>query len=351
MPSYKDEKRKSWFCQFYYTDIHGQKKLKKKRGFSTKREADAFEREFLSASKFTDDITFNTLLDSYLDDAKTRLKPTTYSQREYVLNKQIRPVFADLKIKDITPITIRKWQNSLISSGYKRTYQRQLTAQMSAILNYAVKYYGLAENPLKVTGHIGKSFAESFDFWTLDEYNQFIDVCDNESIKTMVIVLFWTGMRKGELLALTPNDIDREHKRISISKTKGRTKDGTVIQSPKTEKSNRTIDVTQYIIDILDEYISRTMAKPTDEIFPFNDSTLGISIKRICEKNNLRTITVHQLRHSHRSFCISVLGASPLYIKERLGHDRIETTLRTYSHLYKQVEDEYISQMALYQEN
>lgn len=351
MPSYKDNERKTWFCQFYYTDIHGQKKLKKKRGFKTKREADAYEREFLTNTKFNDEIYFNKLIDDYLEDCKSRLKPTSCTQKEYLIMSHIRPVFGSFQLKDITPLMVRKWENDILRKGYKPTYQRQITSILSAIFNYAVKFYGAKENPLKIVGHLGKNNADSFDFWTLDEYKKFLSVCQEKeaTTKAMVEVLFWTGLRIGELLALTPEDLDIESKTLTINKDIGRVRSGTVTQTPKTTKSNRTIELTDSTLFVLTNYIERTMCKATERIFDVNHSTLGISINKICKREGLRAITVHQLRHSHRSFLISVLKVSPLYIKERLGHDRIETTLRIYSHLYDEIKEEYIGQMEQYQ--
>ena len=135
MPAFKDEKRKTWFCSFYYTDFQGNKKTKKKRGFRLKKEAEEWERKFLETYTQSVDITFETLCYHYMEDRKVNLKPTSYNNKNNIVNKHYLPYFKDLRLNEITPLVIRKWQNDLISAAYKPTYLRVLHQHPPAIAN------------------------------------------------------------------------------------------------------------------------------------------------------------------------------------------------------------------------
>lgn len=285
-------------------------------------------------------ISFDTLCTHYLEDRKIRLKPTSYNTKINIVEKHFKPYFAQYSLNDITPLIIRNWQNEIIAQGYKPSYQRNLHQNLSAMFNYAVSFFGLKENPCKKAGPIGKSKPEGFQFWTLEEYNQFIAATKKDYVKTMVTVLFWTGMRIGELLALTPADIHEDY--IDINKTYKQLNGEHLLQQPKTENSIRKVSVPPEIIQILNEYISKTDAKQNHRIFEYNNASLGKQIDSICKRNKLKRIRVHDLRHSHASYLINK-GFSPIAIKDRLGHDKIETTLQTYSHLYPSTKEKIVS--------
>lgn len=256
MSVYKDKKTNLWYCIFRYTDFTGNRKQKLKRGFRLKKEAEEWERKFLETYTQSADITFETLCFHYMEDRKVNMKPTSYNNKTNIVNNHYLPYFKDMRLNEITPLVIRKWQNNLISAGYKPTYLRGLHQQLSAIFNYAIKYFGLKDNPCKVTGSIGSTKAGEMQFWTLDQYNQFMACLTGKRYamhRVMIPTLFWTGMRIGEMLALTIDDIDKENLTISINKTYKQLNGKDIIQSPKTEKSNRTIDIPQQLADLLME--------------------------------------------------------------------------------------------------
>ncbi len=211
MPVYKDEKRNTWFCKFYYKDWQGKRCQKKKEGFSTQREAKAFEREFLNKAHASCDMNFKSLVELYFEDCKSRIKPTTLNNKEYIINLKILPFFGEMPLNEISVTAVRKWQNTLLSdeTNYSQTYLKSVHNQLSAIFNFAVKYYNLPSNPARICGSIGKKDADSMQFWTVDEFNKFIAIVEDKPMsKAIFNILFWTGIRSGELLALTINDFD-----------------------------------------------------------------------------------------------------------------------------------------------
>lgn len=343
MPAYKytlkDGKTIKWYANFYYTDWTGNKKHVCKRGFKTQREAKEYERSFLDQQINSCDIPFSSLLQNYLDDMSHRLKPTTMENKKNIIEGKIIPYFSKLKIIDIDTIKIRKWQNELISfrdengKAYSQTYLKTINNQMSAIMNYAMKHYNLPSNPCRAAGTIGKSKADEMNIWTQKEFEQFSKAIKKSSLKLAFDILFYTGMRSGELLALTPADI-LSSKRIDINKNYARINGAELFLEPKTPKAKRCISIPDFLYDDIHTYISRLYGiEKNDRIFYFTKSALDQELKRITAKVGLKQIRVHDLRHSHASMLIE-LGFNPLEISDRLGHESVKTTLDTYSHLY-----------------
>lgn len=172
-------------------------------------------------------------------------------------------------------------------------------------------------------------------FRTKDEYMQFIEGVKDKPMSYMAFqILYWTGMRIGELLALSFNNIDFENRKISISKTYTRIDGKDLITTPKTPKSNRKVNITRFLIDELNDYIGKLYGiMPGERIFHCTSSYLTSEMKRGVKNTGVQKIRLHDLRHSHASLLVE-MGVSPLEMAERLGHEKIETTLNTYSHLY-----------------
>ncbi|MGB6178867.1 tyrosine-type recombinase/integrase [Carnobacterium sp.] len=272
--------------------------------------------------------------------------------KKYVINTKILPFFEDLPINQIDSLKIRKWQNWLLkqetSQGKKlsQTYIKTINNQISAILNYAVKFYNLPSNPIHKTGSIGKKHADTMQFWTLDEFNQFIEaVSDKPTSKIIFNLLFWTGIRSGELLALNGKDFDKVNLTLNVNKSYARLNRRDIISEPKTPKSKRVISLSESLFEDLDEYINKIYDyDPEARLFPVDKFYLQNEMKRGSKNADVKKIRTHDLRHSHASLLVE-MGCSPILIQERLGHEEIETTLRTYSHLYPNKQQDMAKQM------
>ena len=339
MPAYKDEKRNTWYCQFWYVDWQGTRRHKVKRGFKTKREAKDYENKFKDTSKTNIDISFSSLYENYKEQKMSVLKESTQENKTNIIEKHILPYFKKRKVSEINSQDIMKWQNEIRKSSYSDTYLKSINNQLSTLFNYAVRHYGLSINPCVIAGSMGsKKTDEEMKFWTLDEFNKFISCVGGLANQLAFKILYWCGLRKGELLALTPADI-LPSKEISINKT-GRwkiTKDKKefIVTTPKTRKSIRKVSIPEFLYNEVKLYISKLYGiKNNDLIFPYeSNNTLNGILDRGIKKSGVKRIRVHDLRHSHASLCIE-LGMNILLISERLGHENIETTLNTYSHLY-----------------
>ena len=335
MKAEKDKKTGKWLIQYRYTDWQGKRRKSTKRGFATKREAEEWLRNFLITQKADFDMKFEDFWKMYYADMETRLREHTMRTKKYIVELKILPYFGNKRVNDITAADIRQWQNELIKMGYSPTYLKTINNQLSAIFNYAVRYYDLKSNPCAKAGSMGKSKAEEMDFWTGEEFRRFIDSVMNKRLSYMAFMtLYWTGMRLGELLALNPKDVDLEKRTISITKSYQRLGKKDVITPPKTPKSKRVITIPEFLAaDIKDYTDSIYDLQEDDRLFPITKYYLEHEMQRGIKESGVKRVRVHDLRHSHASMLIE-LGFSPLEIANRLGHEKVETTLNTYAHLY-----------------
>lgn len=343
MPAYKDEKTGKWFAKFYYTNWQGIKKQKWKRGFATKKEALGFERDFLEQQSANPDMTFQNLYEIYMEDMAARLKQSTLLTKKAVLQTHILPFFSSKPINEIKASDVRRWQAKLMSSpnNYSQTYLKKINTELNSIINYAKRFYDLNTNPCGKAGTIGKAKAEEMDYWTYDEYIAFREGVKDKPLSYICFeVLYWTGMREGELLALSPADIDLDNKTISINRTYQRIEGKDVFT--KTRKSKRKIPIPDFLCQELSDYIqSRYMLDADERLFPVTKSYLSHEMIRGCKNTGVKKIRIHDIRHSHASLLINQ-GCDALMLADRLGHEKISTTLNTYSHLFPHKQQELV---------
>lgn len=346
MKAEKDPKTGKWLIQYRYTDWQGNRKKSTKRGFSTKREAEAWLRNFLLVQQADFNMKFEDFLNLYYADMQTRLREHTMRTKKYIIDLKVLPYFGKLRMNEIKPADIRKWQNKLMQQGYSATYLKTINNQINAIFNYAMRYHDLKSNPCSKARSIGKSNAEEMNFWTKQEFSQFIDcLMDKHQSYIAFLTLYWTGMRLGELLALTFQDLDFEKRTISISKSYQRIDRRDVITPPKTPKSKRVISIPEFLsIDLQDYTNSLYGIEADDRLFPFTKYFLEHEMQRGIKISGVKRIRLHDLRHSHASLLIE-MGFTPLAIAERLGHERIETTMNTYAHLYPNKQNQLADQL------
>ena len=197
MPATRDGK--TWRCQFYYEDWQGVRHKKNKRGFKTKAEAEEWERNFRQQQRKDLDINFENFVEIYFADVENRLRESTIKNKRYVFDLKVTPYFKKKKICEIKTSDIRAWQNELIKQGYAPTYLKSINNQLAALFNYAVRYYDLKDNPCRKAGSIGKSKADDMEFWTKQEFKQFLPSMDKKPEARMAfMLLYWTGMRIGD---------------------------------------------------------------------------------------------------------------------------------------------------------
>lgn len=336
MPVYKDEKRNTWYCKFNYKNWKGESKVKLKRGFKFKKDALEWEREFLQVQQVEMDMKLKDFVEVYFKDKEGRLKERTVVSKRIMIEAKIIPYFGNMKLNTIKPSDIMKWQSEMMALGYKDTYLRMLQNQICALMNHAEKFYKLQDNPCKKVDKMGRANAKEFHFWTKEEFETFINSFSEkeEMYKIIYQVLFWTGSRIGEVLAIFYEDLDFQHNTIRINKTYYRKAKMDYITDPKTDSSNRIVTIPEFLMKELEAYTQRLyLLQGTDRIFQITHRGVQKKMKERAEKLGLTHIRVHDLRHSHVALLIEK-EVQPLVIAQRVGHESINTTMNVYGHLY-----------------
>ena len=340
---YFDKKTKTYYVSKRYVDGMGSNKRLFKRGFKTQKEAKQYMNSFLMKEHGHQDMTFDDFIDVYYGDRKERLKLNTFLTKQKIIETTIRPYFGSLKLNEITPAIVMKWQNEILktTTKYNKNYAnstlKTIHAQLSAIFNHAVKYYGLRQNPANVVGTMGKPEKKEMLFWTQEEYKKFsLEIMDKPISFYAFEVLYWCGIRLGELLALTKEDFDLENKKLRINKSYQKINGEDVITTPKTVNSNRYIDIPDALVEEMQNYFNELYGiKDTDRIFPITKSYLHHEMDRGAKAAGVKRIRIHDLRHSHVSLLIQK-GFSAIAIAQRVGHESIRITYK-YAHLFPSV--------------
>ena len=340
MPAYKDEVTKKWYVQFWFTDFNNIKKKKKKRGFETKKEALEWEREFqFQENGKMEDLTFQMIYNIYIENMASRLKEITLTNKKMIFKNFISPYFKDKNMEEITPMHIRKWQNKILESKITKLYFQKIQKELSAIFNFAYKYYDLKANPVRKAGIINDSplFTASSEknIWNDKEFYIFINEIQNKEAKVIFYILFYTEMRIGEVLALNRNDIDYDNLIININKSYIKINGIEYITTPKTKGSIRKIIISSKMVNIIKEYNDYHYLNETDKMFYISRSKLHVMKNKVITSKNLKYLRIHDFRHSHASILISN-GINIVQVSKRLGHKSIKMTLDTYTHLIEE---------------
>ena len=338
MPVYKDEKKNTWIVKFHYKDNDGKTVYVTKRGFPLKRDAEMWEDDYKKKLSGDTGISFCEFIDLYKKEHYPRLRKSTVAVKENMVDNLITPYFRNMKLNEIDSTDVIRWQNTLLShddgkKAYTKSYLATVHSVLSSIFNYAVKYYKLKENPAVTAGKIGSLKRTSDAFWTKEEYCRFRNTLTPGSQEFLAFeLLYWAGIREGELLALTPDDIDFTHHIVTISKTLHFLKGEVIIDPPKTPDGHRRIKIPATLSTEIKNYIDEKQIPGESFIFTLTRAALRYCMDKAGKHTDLRRIRVHDLRHSNASLLIRS-GYSPVAIGERLGHSSSYVTLR-YAHMY-----------------
>ena len=323
-----------WYC-----DYNGDSRHKTKRGFRSEDEARAWEEEFSSNAAGSVSSTFAAFFEVYEADMRPRLREHTWYTKSYMIDGKILPYFGRMRVDEIEPIDVVRWQNRLMAyrnekgEPYAPTYLRTINNQLAAIFNHAVRFYGLRRSPCSRTTKLGTNKAGGMLFWTKGEYLRFADaVADKPDSFCAFEVLYWCGLRVGEMLALTPDDVDFERAVVSVSKSYQRLKGRDVVTDPKTPKSVRTVAMPGFLVDELSDWLQGHPVAHDERMFPFTKDRMHHEMTRGCKATGVKRIRIHDLRHSHVSLLID-MGYSAVAIADCLGHESADVTFR-YAHLF-----------------
>ena len=342
MSVYKD-KDGTWFVKLRYKDWDGRRIDTTKRGFTTKREAAAWESERLKALTGALDMTLKDFIyDVYLPNMENRIRRSTYLMKKNVLEKHVIPVLGNFSIVELSPTDIIRWQDGIMTyrdpmtgKPYTKSYQKTINLQLTAVLSHGVKYYNLPENVAIKAGSIGDNKHLEVDFWTYEEASLVLDeLMDNPLYHMAVSFLYFSGCREGEMLALTWDKLDVKTRLVTIDSTYQILDGKPHIGPPKTPQGFRKVMLPDFLIDELLEFRNLVYKpNPDDRIFSgVNKTSLNRILKKAAENAGVKPITVHGLRHSHVSLLIN-MGFDAVSIGKRIGHKSVEVTYR-YAHMF-----------------
>ena len=270
------------------------------------------------------EIEFETAINEYLKYSKISLKESTYREKEIKIRKYILPFFKDKYINELLLVDILKWKEYINSFDFKYNYKSYLYYCLTTFFDYLIKYYNFNRNLARIEGNFKNNDIEiQGNIWTIEEFNKFKSVINNLEHKIIFDLLFFTGIRKGELLALNWNDINFNDKTININKT---ITCNHKIQSPKTKSSNRIIYIPDNIVFELEKLNINTQK---ELIFNISFTQLKRIKDYYCMKSNVKKIKIHEFRHSHA--CLLYQNNIDIEdISHRLGHNSIDITMKVY---------------------
>ena len=280
----------------------------------------------------------------YQRDKGCRLKESTWETKRNMIEKHLMPYFGDMRLCDIQAIDVIRWQNDLMTKTatngktFSQTFLRSINSQLSAMLNHAVRFYHLPENPVRQAGTIGAKEGEEMQVWSKEEYLRFAEAVMDKPLSYYCFeVLYWCGIREGELLALTREDFDLERQELSINKTYHRTGGKNIVTPPKTKQSVRKVAMPDFLCEELQDFFAFScQPDESGRVFPVTKYFLSHEMSRGSAAAGVKSIRIHDLRHSHVSLLIG-MGYSAVDIAKRVGHKSIEITYR-YAHIFPSVQ-------------
>lgn len=324
MPVYRDSKRKTWYCVYSFTE-NGEYKQKKKRGFSTKAEAQDWEAEQRKAEQ----VISRTVL-QVLNEMCVSLDSTEYTTNMKQRWLENHFEYLNEPIESLSRQQLTEWRNALKTADLSPRTMNQGIAYIKSLYVYASEIYNTPNNASVLRPYKVKQ--QEMPVWTPEQFAKFQEACDPEFVPFFTF-LYWTGCRRGEAMALCKDDI--EGNKAKITKAIRYQKHG--FTRLKNKASKRTITIDDKTLALLD------LGHAEPFIFghskPLTPATIQRRFKKATQDANLPPIRIHDLRHSHATVLINN-GANIVAISKRLGHASINQTLKTYSHLLEKSNDE-----------
>lgn len=341
----KNQKTGKWYAKFRYHDYTGRSIQKKKEGFARKADAQKWEQDFLSLHEGKESLDFKSAYEKYLADGEKRLKSTTAINKKMAF-KHYEALY-NIPIASIIPSTIRHWQNEYLLAIDPDTGKLKFTAQsistinrtLSSFFQWCCSFCGLSSNPVRDAGRLSykddaEKPASKKAIWQKEDFEKFLSFVVKPDQHLIYGLLFWCGLRRGEVLGLRLKDVDLKTGTIYIRQN--RTSAG--ISTPKTKSSLREITLPGHLIEEMKAYIKMLYKPKTNALLFENMSPIGLSnnFKMYQKKADIKSlIRLHDLRHSHASLLINS-GFSPDVVADRLGHKNAQMVLTIYGHMYPQ---------------
>ncbi len=377
MPVYQEKDKnkwtkdgRKWYFKCQYTDMYGNRKQKKSKLFLTKEETKIAESEFLThiiKSDETDhNVTFEKVYREWWEYKKQTLKITTQYSGKKRRDTHILEYFKKYRLHDIKISALNDWKNQLLDKNFSSEYKNRIIGDLKEILNFAIDNYDFDRKVASKLQkqHFSKNNVKMNDaeinYWTLDEFNTFIKKVQDPFDELTYNFLYYTGLRLGEMIALTWKDIDLENKKLKINKTFTNKIETEIyaILDPKTTNSFRVIDLDDDLVKKLKKHYQneKSIYNFNEDMFVFGNAiytsptTFARHLNYWIQQSGVKKITPHGFRHSHASLLID-LGCTSRQVADRLG-DTVSVVESTYIHLFPKKREETIDKLNnLFQKN
>ncbi len=280
------------------------------------------------------------------DYAKPNLSPRSYDRYTGIISKYFIPELGHIKLTQLKPEHLQKHYTTGINKGLSARTIRYHHALIHIALQTAMKW-GLINRNVADAVDPPRFKRSTMQTWSENEVNCFLDTARESHYYSLFYTALFTGMRRGELLALRWQDVDFIYSQIYINRSLHQLRDGTYIfTQPKSEKSRRTIAMSASLLLVLSEYrrtkeaeallLGKTVNE-ADLVFnnsgkPLRPNTVTYAWERMAARAGVKVIRLHDARHTHASLMLKQ-GIHPKIVQERLGHTSIQMTLDTYSHV------------------
>lgn len=339
---------RKWNFHVRYKDLDGKTRQYQSKLYKTKPEAQEAERIFLlELDKYRPDnnMTFKDLYLAFYKYQEDKVKETTL--HTYKDRMRYMALLDNIKVKDFNLQHYEMWRKKILEYNLSNRTRNYIYKFLKTIMNFGTKWYGLNFSQIypKMTNFTNPNeIKKEMEFWTYEEFNKFIMVEEDLTFKCLFKTLYFCGLRKGEARALNWNDIDFTNKTIRINKGLSDNVNGKkyIITSPKTLTSNRTLPIPKELLSDLKELKCKVMEYTNynedwfvfGNAIPLGDDVIRRRKNNNCKKAEVKEIRIHDFRHSCASLLINS-GADITLVAKFLGHSKIDETLNTYSHMFK----------------